>query len=146
MCCGHLIAVVVDTSLIPLRSFASCGWMVTWLPCGGMPLVMPGRSTPSHLRSKQRKQTGKFSRQFLRLEKGYWGRYAEFFPLLGLLPTLLRLGTCYNNTPGAQFLHTLKSHYLQKVSNCLQTLTSCPSFVNFLKIVLVASQVCEYST
>ncbi|KAL5515289.1 hypothetical protein EMCRGX_G000440 [Ephydatia muelleri] len=90
---------VIDTSLIPLRSFASCGWMVTWLPCGGMPLVMPGRPTPKSSK-EQRKQTGKFSRHFLRLEKGYLGRHAKFFPLLGLLPTILRLGTCYNkNTP-----------------------------------------------
>ena len=132
-CCGH------RHKLIPLRSLAGCGWMVTWLLYGVMPLVLPGRPTASHLRSKQRKQTGKFSLQLLRLEKGNWRRCARFFSLMGLLPTLLRHGTCYiKNTPGAQFHYALKSHYLQKVSSCLKTLTSCPSFVNFLKIVLVA--------
>ena len=65
----------------------------------------------------------------------------------GLLPTLLRLGECYSrSTSGVQSHNLLKSHYPQKFSSCLQTLTSCLFFVNFLDIVLVAPQDCECST
>eukprot|EP00731_Ephydatia_muelleri_P013707 Em0007g1017a len=74
----------IGRAILARRSSAGCGWMVTWLPYGDMSLVMPGRPTPNHLSSKQRKQKGKF------------------IPLLGLLPTLLRLGACYSrNIPGA---------------------------------------------
>ena len=49
----------------------------------------------------------------------------------------------YRSIPRVQFHQVRNSHHHQKVSGCPQT---CRSFINFLEIVLVAPQVCEYST
>ena len=91
-------------------------------------LIMLGSPTPNNLRSKQRRQIRRFSLQFLRLEKGYWGRLARSLYLQVLPPTFLRHGICSNrNTLRAQFLPYLISLYLQGPLLCHPSL-KCYSY------------------
>ena len=147
MCCGHLIAVVIDTSLIPLRSSAGCGRMhlaSLWRYASGH-----ARKANSKSSKEQTKETDrKVQSAVLKAREGLLGKACKVLSSSRIAPNTPETWNLLQqkHTPGVQFHHAQMSHYLLMVSGCLQTLTSCPSFINCLTIVLVAPQVCEYST
>ena len=106
------------------------------------------RKANSKSSKEQTKETDrKVQSAVSKAREGLLGRHARFSPLLGLPPnTPETWNLLQQKHPRVLSHHAQKSHYLWKVSSCLQTLTSCLSFINFLEIVLVAPQDCEYST
>ncbi|KAL5494279.1 hypothetical protein EMCRGX_G015577 [Ephydatia muelleri] len=59
--------------------------------------------------------------------EGLLGKACKVISSSGIAPNTWNL--LQQKHPRGQFLHTLKSRYLQKVSSCLQTLTSCPTLI-----------------